>query len=303
MSAIHPSWLFVLLPLAGIAHAQLVIEDSRAQIGFARPGETMTYLYADWSIGLANPDPVGLGFARADIPQAELELDVASVGPASGEPPYRSWGTVETLMRFTLRNTGAAPILVPSFDLQVNSRMNGFPGDPDFPAGYYTYRVSATASASAPGGTGFSSVTVNLTGRDAEPFQFDVGIGEIGGGRSTVQSAQWNALRASLDTGDFLLGAQETASLSFTFSAFAFGYLEAYAAAVSAMPGAQLVWQPPPGVSVSAAVPLYWAAPIPEPHTAALFGAGVLMLIGLRREGARTPPGTPADAATPPFKP
>lgn len=284
MSAFHRSWLLALLPCAGIAHAQLAIEDSRAQIGFARPGETMTYLYADWSVGLANPDPVGLGFGRADITQGTLDLKVASVGPRVREPPYPSWGTVETLMRFTLRNTGATPVLVPSFRLQLDSLMNWLPGDSAFPAGYYSYQVAGTASASAPGGTGFSGVTVVLAGRDAEPFQFDVSSSASGGGQPTLHSTTFNHLSASLDTGDFLLGAQEAANLSFTFSAFAFGYLDGYQATVSALPGAQLVWQPPPGVTVSAASPLHWAAPIPEPRAAALFGAGLLVLTLLRHE-------------------
>ncbi len=38
-------------------------------------------------------------------------------------------------MQFTLRNTGAVSILVPSFQLQVNSLMNWLPGDAGFPSG------------------------------------------------------------------------------------------------------------------------------------------------------------------------
>lgn len=273
------TWLLLaFLPCTGIAQAQLVIENSEAQIGFARPGEGIQYLIADWAISFANPNPAGLGFAQADIPAGNISLAVASVGPSSGEPPYPSWGTAEGVMRFTLRNTGAVPILVPSFQLQVNSTMNWLPGDAGFPSGYYTYQVRGSASASAPGGTSFSGVTVTLTGRDALPFQFDVGTSELSGGLTTVQTAQWNELAASLDTGSFLLGANQAANLTFLFSGYAFGFLEAYAASVSGVPGAQLVWKPPPGVSLSAPVPLHWATPVPEPHTAVLLGAGLLLL-------------------------
>ncbi len=69
-------------------------------------------------------------------------------------------------MQFTLRNTGAVSILVPSFQLQVNSLMNWLPGDAGFPSGYYTYQVRSSASVSAPGGTSFSGVTAIL-GRDS----------------------------------------------------------------------------------------------------------------------------------------